>query len=126
MDSMVMHPEVLSVTGLPKVVAKDVNVFYGDKHALKDVSVEVPNRGVMSFIGPSGCGKSTFLRCINRMNDTIPSCRVTGNITIDDRDIYDPSLDVVQLRARVGGCSRVNPFRSRSSITRPTARASTG
>ena len=74
MDTMVMHPEVLSVTGLPKVVAKDVNVYYGDKHALKDVSVEVPDRGVMAFIGPSGCGKSTFLRCINRMNDTIPSC----------------------------------------------------
>ena len=111
MDSMVMHPEVLSVTGLPKVVAKDVNVFYGDKHALKDVSVEVPNRGVMSFIGPSGCGKSTFLRCINRMNDTIPSCRVTGKITIDDRDIYDPSLDVVQLRARVGMVfQKPNPF----------------
>ncbi len=111
MDSMVMHPEVLSVTGLPIVVAKDVNVFYGDKHALKDVSVEVPNRGVMSFIGPSGCGKSTFLRCINRMNDTIPSCRVTGKITIDDRDIYDPSLDVVQLRARVGMVfQKPNPF----------------
>ncbi len=111
MDTMVMHPEVLSVTALPKVVAKDVNVFYGDKHALKNVSVEVPNRGVMSFIGPSGCGKSTFLRCINRMNDTIPSCRVTGKITIDNQDIYDPNLDVVQLRARVGMVfQKPNPF----------------
>jgi phosphate transport system ATP-binding protein len=111
MDTMVMHPEALSVTGLPKVVAKDVNVYYGDKRALMDVSVEVPDRGVMAFIGPSGCGKSTFLRCINRMNDTIPSCRVTGKITIDNQDIYDKSLDVVQLRARVGMVfQKPNPF----------------
>ncbi len=96
---------------LPKVVARDVNVYYGEKHALKDVSVEIPDRGVMSFIGPSGCGKSTFLRCINRMNDTIPICRVTGKIAIDEQDIYDPSLDVVQLRARVGMVfQKPNPF----------------
>jgi phosphate transport system ATP-binding protein len=95
----------------PKVVAKDVNVFYGDKHALHNVSVQVPDRGVMAFIGPSGCGKSTFLRCINRMNDTIAICRVTGKITIDDEDVYDPSLDVVQLRARVGMVfQKPNPF----------------
>jgi phosphate transport system ATP-binding protein len=95
----------------PKVIAKDVNVFYGDKHALHNVSVQVPDRGVMAFIGPSGCGKSTFLRCINRMNDTIPICRVTGKITIDDEDVYDPSLDVVQLRARVGMVfQKPNPF----------------
>ena len=93
------------------MVASDVNVYYGEKHALKDVSVDVPDRGVMAFIGPSGCGKSTFLRCINRMNDTIPSCRVTGKITIDNQDIYDPSLDVVQLRARVGMVfQKPNPF----------------
>ena len=111
MDTMVMHTEAHSVAALPKVVAKNVNVFYGDKHALKDVSVEVPNRGVMAFIGPSGCGKSTFLRCINRMNDTVPSARVSGKITIDDQDIYDPSLDVVQLRARVGMVfQKPNPF----------------
>jgi phosphate transport system ATP-binding protein len=95
----------------PKVIARDVNVFYGDKRALHNVSVQVPDRGVMAFIGPSGCGKSTFLRCINRMNDTIPICRVTGKITIDDEDIYDPSLDVVQLRARVGMVfQKPNPF----------------
>lgn len=94
-----------------KVVAQDVNVYYGDKHALKHVNVEIPDRGVMSFIGPSGCGKSTFLRCINRMNDTISTCKVTGLITIDNRDIYDPSLDVVQLRARVGMVfQKPNPF----------------
>ena len=95
----------------PKVVAKDVNVYYGEKRALFDVTVNIPDRGVMAFIGPSGCGKSTFLRCINRMNDTIPICRVTGKITIDDEDIYDPILDVVQLRARVGMVfQKPNPF----------------
>jgi phosphate transport system ATP-binding protein len=95
----------------PKVVAKDVSVYYGEKRALFDVSVNIPDRGVMAFIGPSGCGKSTFLRCINRMNDTIPICRVTGKITIDNEDVYDPSLDVVQLRARVGMVfQKPNPF----------------
>jgi phosphate transport system ATP-binding protein len=94
-----------------KVAAQDVNVFYGDKHALQNVSVNVPDRAVMAFIGPSGCGKSTFLRCINRMNDTIPIARVTGKIIIDNQDIYDPSLDVVQLRARVGMVfQKPNPF----------------
>ena len=94
-----------------KVAARDVNVYYGDKHALKHVNVDVPDKGVMAFIGPSGCGKSTFLRCINRMNDTIPGCRVTGKIEIDNADIYDPSLDVVQLRARVGMVfQKPNPF----------------
>jgi phosphate transport system ATP-binding protein len=94
-----------------KIMARDVNVYYGDKHALKHVNVDVPDKGVMAFIGPSGCGKSTFLRCINRMNDTIPGCRVSGKIEIDKADIYDPSLDVVQLRARVGMVfQKPNPF----------------
>jgi phosphate transport system ATP-binding protein len=94
-----------------KVLARGVNVFYGDKHALKEVSVDIPEKGVMAFIGPSGCGKSTFLRCINRMNDTIASCRVTGRIEIDAENIYDSSLDVVQLRARVGMVfQKPNPF----------------
>ena len=97
--------------GPAKIVARDVNVHYGEKHALKDVNVDIPDKGVMAFIGPSGCGKSTFLRCINRMNDTIPSCRVDGKITIDGKDIYDRSLDVVQLRARVGMVfQKPNPF----------------
>jgi phosphate transport system ATP-binding protein len=95
----------------PKVSANGVNVYYGEKHALKDVNVEIGDRGVMAFIGPSGCGKSTFLRCINRMNDTISSCRVDGKIRIDHQDIYDPALDVVQLRARVGMVfQKPNPF----------------
>jgi phosphate transport system ATP-binding protein len=94
-----------------KVVAKDVNVYYGEKRALFDVSLDIPERTVTALIGPSGCGKSTFLRCINRMNDTIPIARVTGLIEIDGRDIYDPSLDVVQLRARVGMVfQKPNPF----------------
>jgi phosphate transport system ATP-binding protein len=100
-----------SAARVVKVAARDVNVYYGDKHALKHVNVDVPDKGVMAFIGPSGCGKSTFLRCINRMNDTIPGCRVTGKIEIDKADIYDPSLDVVQLRARVGMVfQKPNPF----------------
>jgi phosphate transport system ATP-binding protein len=94
-----------------KVAARNVNVFYSEKHALKEVTVDIPEKGVMAFIGPSGCGKSTFLRCINRMNDTIAGCRVTGTIKIDSNDIYDPSLDVVQLRARVGMVfQKPNPF----------------
>jgi phosphate transport system ATP-binding protein len=94
-----------------KVAADGVNVHYGDKHAIQDVTVNIPDQAVMAFIGPSGCGKSTFLRCINRMNDTIPICRVTGSIKIDGQDIYDPSLDVVQLRARVGMVfQKPNPF----------------
>ncbi|MCW5715994.1 MAG: phosphate ABC transporter ATP-binding protein [Bauldia sp.] len=94
-----------------KVSAQNVDVFYGEKHAIKGVSVNVPARSVMAFIGPSGCGKSTFLRCINRMNDTIEGCKVTGNIRLDDRDIYDANLDVVELRARVGMVfQKPNPF----------------
>ena len=95
----------------PKVVARDVNVHYGEKHALKGVSIDIPPRAVTAFIGPSGCGKSTFLRCINRMNDTIEGCRVDGTILIDEQNVYDPSLDVVELRARVGMVfQKPNPF----------------
>jgi phosphate transport system ATP-binding protein len=94
-----------------KVKADKVNVFYATKQALFDVSIEVPDRAVMAFIGPSGCGKSTFLRCINRMNDTIEGARVEGDITLDGRDIYAPDLDVVELRARVGMVfQKPNPF----------------
>ncbi|HLA01192.1 MAG TPA: phosphate ABC transporter ATP-binding protein PstB [Aestuariivirga sp.] len=94
-----------------KIVASDVNVYYGDKHAIKHLSIDIPDRAVSAFIGPSGCGKSTFLRSINRMNDTIPSCRVTGDILIDGKNIYDRDLDVVQLRARVGMVfQKPNPF----------------
>ncbi|MFY9827154.1 MAG: phosphate ABC transporter ATP-binding protein PstB [Rhodoplanes sp.] len=95
----------------PKVVARDVNVFYGDKQALKDVNLDIPENAVTALIGPSGCGKTTFLRCINRMNDTIPTARVTGRLAIDGRDVNDPEIDVVQLRARVGMVfQKPNPF----------------
>jgi phosphate transport system ATP-binding protein len=94
-----------------KITARNVDVYYGEKHAIKDLSIDIPDRAVSAFIGPSGCGKSTFLRAINRMNDTIPSCRVTGNIAIDGKDIYDRQIDVVQLRAKVGMVfQKPNPF----------------
>ena len=98
---------------LPRVAmsGEKVNVFYGAKQALFDVSIDIPDRAVTSFIGPSGCGKSTFLRCLNRMNDTIDICRVTGTIRLDGEDIYDRSIDVVELRARVGMVfQKPNPF----------------
>ena len=94
-----------------KVAARQVNVFYGVKQALFDVTLDVPDRSVTAFIGPSGCGKSTFLRCINRMNDTIESCRVTGLITIDGKNAYDRDVDPVVLRASVGMVfQKPNPF----------------
>lgn len=97
--------------GASRIVADKVSVFYGEKQALFDVSTKLPERSVTAFIGPSGCGKSTFLRCFNRMNDTIEGCRVTGSITIDGDDIHNPSLDVVELRARVGMVfQKPNPF----------------
>jgi len=94
-----------------KIEARQTNVHYGDKHALKDVSLDVREGEVTAFIGPSGCGKSTFLRCLNRMNDTIDGCRVSGTVLMDGEDIYDPKIDVVQLRARVGMVfQKPNPF----------------
>ncbi len=94
-----------------KISASKVNVFYADTHAIKDVDVEIKDKMVTSFIGPSGCGKSTFLRCLNRMNDTIDICRVTGDIRMDGQDINAKDVDPVQLRARVGMVfQKPNPF----------------
>lgn len=94
-----------------RVSAEDVKVFYGSKQALFDVSIDIPEKAVTAFIGPSGCGKSTFLRCINRMNDTIEGARVEGRIALDGEDLYDPRLDVVELRARIGMVfQKPNPF----------------
>ena len=94
-----------------KISARDVDVWYGETHALRQVRVEIPDRCVTAFIGPSGCGKSTFLRCLNRMNDTIASARVGGSILRDGEDIYDRRVDPVQLRARVGMVfQKANPF----------------
>jgi phosphate transport system ATP-binding protein len=93
------------------MTARTVNVHYGEKHAIKDVSVDIRADEVTAFIGPSGCGKSTFLRCMNRMNDTVSSARVTGDIKLDGEDIYNKKMDVVQLRARVGMVfQKPNPF----------------
>jgi len=94
-----------------KISARGVQVYYGDNHAIKDVDVDIADKTVTAFIGPSGCGKSTFLRCINRMNDTIDVARVVGDIRIDGEDIYDPKVDPVQLRAKVGMVfQKPNPF----------------
>lgn len=95
----------------PKMVTRNVDVFYGEKQAIFNVNLDIGKNEVISMIGPSGCGKSTFLRALNRMNDTIDSCRVTGNILLDEQDVYDRKLDVVSLRARVGMVfQKPNPF----------------
>jgi phosphate transport system ATP-binding protein len=95
----------------PKISTRDVSVYYGDKKAIDDVSIDIETQYVTAFIGPSGCGKSTFLRSLNRMNDTIPTARVEGEILIDGEDIYRSGMDVVQLRARVGMVfQKPNPF----------------
>ena len=94
-----------------KITARGVQVYYGTSQAIRDVNVDILSNTVTAFIGPSGCGKSTFLRCLNRMNDTIPICKVTGEILMDGEDIYDPRVDPVQLRARVGMVfQKPNPF----------------
>jgi phosphate transport system ATP-binding protein len=116
---MVMsHDDIFETVGKPllndgriKISCRNVNVYYGEKRAIKDVSVDIAEKEVTSFIGPSGCGKSTFLCCINRMNDTIKDCRFEGNITIDGENIYDRTMDPVLLRARIGMVfQKPNPF----------------
>ncbi|MVO14538.1 phosphate ABC transporter ATP-binding protein PstB [Parasedimentitalea huanghaiensis] len=94
-----------------KIAASNVQVHYGETHAIKDVNVSIEDKTVTAFIGPSGCGKSTFLRCLNRMNDTIQTCSIKGKILLDGEDIYDKRVDVVQLRAKVGMVfQKPNPF----------------
>ena len=93
------------------VNCKNVSVYYGQKKAINNISIDIERRSITAFIGPSGCGKSTFLRTINRMNDTIDSCRIEGTVIVDGKDIYDPSIDVVPLRAKVGMVfQKPNPF----------------
>lgn len=100
-----------SATVAFKMEGSNVDVFYGAKQALFDVNLKIRENHVTALIGPSGCGKSTFLRCLNRMNDTIPNCRVSGTIRLGESDIYDPDIDVVELRARVGMVfQKPNPF----------------
>ncbi|MCC6482452.1 MAG: phosphate ABC transporter ATP-binding protein [Sphingomonadaceae bacterium] len=101
----------MSQSTLPKMSARNVNVFYGDKQAIDSVSINVDTDNVTAFIGPSGCGTSTFLRTLNRMNDTVANARVEGEITLDGENIYSSGMDVVQLRARVGMVfQKPNPF----------------
>lgn len=127
MDTQIMNivdqPQSLEISNIPsetvgdvhvdhpRMTARNVNVFYGDKCAIDDVTLDIAEKQVISFIGPSGCGKSTFLRCLNRMNDTIDTCRIEGTIALDGQDIYAPHVDVVPLRARVGMVfQKPNPF----------------
>ncbi len=105
------NADAVDTTAPIKMTARDVHVYYGATHAIKGVSIDIDMDHVTAFIGPSGCGKSTFLRTMNRMNDTIAAARVEGQITLDGEDIYAPSMDVVQLRARVGMVfQKPNPF----------------
>src|SRR5688572_19594931 len=95
----------------PVFSCRNVQVYYGEKHAIRNVTIDIAREQVLAMIGPSGCGKSTFLRCLNRMNDTIPIARVEGSILLDGKDIHDRKQDVVQLRARVGMVfQKPNPF----------------
>lgn len=111
-----LNNEAIKTVGEPfvdgaKMSTRNVNVFYGDKQAIHDISLDIGSDQIISMIGPSGCGKSTFLRCLNRMNDTIDSCSVTGEFLLDGTNIYDSGVDVVQLRARVGMVfQKPNPF----------------
>jgi phosphate transport system ATP-binding protein len=110
MNDIAAHQQA-KASSAPKMSARGVSVFYGDKKAIDNVSIDVSRENVTAFIGPSGCGKSTFLRTLNRMNDTIPSARVEGAIELDGEDIYSSGMDVVQLRARVGMVfQKPNPF----------------
>jgi len=105
------HTSLDTAAQTSKIEARGVQVHYGTTHALKDVDVSILDKAVTAFIGPSGCGKSTFLRCLNRMNDTIASARVEGSILLEGEDIYDRRVDPVQLRARVGMVfQKPNPF----------------
>jgi len=112
MTAPVVRAACGSIVGAPtKISARDVNVFYGDKQALFDVSIDIPDRAVTAFIGPSGCGKTTFLRCFNRMNDLIDNARVTGSLQIEGKDAYAKNVDPVVLRTRVGMVfQKPNPF----------------
>jgi phosphate transport system ATP-binding protein len=103
------------------IEARDFSFWYGKKQALNAITMKVPPRSVTALIGPSGCGKSTFLRSINRLNDLIPGVRQEGDLCLDGRSVYDPSLDVVALRQRVGWCSRLEPFPKIHMKTSPTA-----
>ena len=108
---MDMSTKTATALKSPILTAKNVDVYYGKKQAIDNVSLEIPENKITALIGPSGCGKSTFLRCFNRMNDTISVCKVTGDIRFAEQDIYDKKVDVVALRARIGMVfQKANPF----------------
>jgi phosphate transport system ATP-binding protein len=95
----------------PRIAVRDLNVFFGKNQALKNISLDIKCNRITAIIGPSGCGKSTFIRCLNRMNDIIPSARVTGSVLLDDRDIYSPDYDPFELRKKIGMVfQKPNPF----------------
>jgi phosphate transport system ATP-binding protein len=111
LETVSVAPTAAIADATPKMEGENVCVFYGEKQALFDVNLKIQPHQVTSLIGPSGCGKSTFLRSLNRMNDTIDGCRVTGRISLDHEDVYDHAIDVVELRARVGMVfQKPNPF----------------
>ena len=116
MEDTDLHTRIEETIGepfvdVPRMKCRDVYVYYGDNCAIKKVNIDVARNEVLAMIGPSGCGKSTFLRCLNRMNDTVPGCRVEGKIELDETDIYHPTVDVVPLRAKVGMVfQKPNPF----------------
>ena len=111
MDTDIQITEDNETSKTPIMSAKNVDVFYGKKQAIDNVSLDIPENQITALIGPSGCGKSTFLRCFNRMNDTIEICRVSGDITFAGQDIYAPKVDAVALRARIGMVfQKANPF----------------
>lgn len=115
-NSMNLQAEMGATVGIiytdnPRITCRNVNVFYGENHAIQDVNLDIGANEVISLIGPSGCGKSTFIRCLNRMNDTVEGCRVNGEIKIDNVDVYSKHMDVVPLRAQVGMVfQKPNPF----------------
>ncbi|AKB26056.1 Phosphate transport ATP-binding protein PstB [Methanosarcina sp. MTP4] len=103
--------EAIQNVANPQIEVKDLNLWYGEKQALKNINIRIPKNSVTAFIGPSGCGKSTFIRCLNRMNDLIKSCRIEGEVSIEGKDIYGPGVDVVDLRKQVGMVfQKPNPF----------------
>jgi len=113
LDMQIEPGKTVGIITVPDPIfsCRDVDVYYGEKHAIKKVGIDIAKNQVLAMIGPSGCGKSTFLRCLNRMNDTIPAARVEGSILLDGKDIHDKKQDVVQLRARVGMVfQKPNPF----------------
>lgn len=105
------QPAPISKPVYPKIISRAVDVYYGSKQALSNVEIDIPENRITALIGPSGCGKSTYLRCLNRMNDVIDNCRVSGDILLDGEDIYGANIDVVEVRARIGMVfQKPNPF----------------